>query len=261
MATWAKIKFFWETMLGSTGSTLTATSTASGYTLTDIYNMLETNMWKSGVTTNPQYITYDAGVGNTKTADYLAIIGHNLKTIGATIVLQYSATGAWAGEEVDTFTPFAPAADTVILKEFSAPAGKRYWRLKISGTLSAPPYMTICIWGNKTELDYASSSFDPHAEEVKATINRSYGGYVTGVHTQYTERSMDLRFEDADSALYDKVKAWWDGSGLKHFFVAWESANRPNDIYLMMPDTKFTNPLKTGGAYRDISIKLTGRKE
>lgn len=260
MATWAKIKFFWETMLGSTGSSLAATSTASGYTLTDIYNMLETNMWKSAVTTDPQYITYDAGSGNTKTADYLAIIGHNLATIGATITLQYS-TDNFAADINDAFTGFAPTADTIILKEFTAPAAKRYWRLKISGTMSAAPYMTLCIWGSKTELDYASASFDPYDQDVKAAVNLSQGGFVTGIHTQYTERALSLRFDDADSTLYTKVKAWWDGSGLKNFFVAWETANNPNDVYLMRPDTRFSNPLKLGGLYRDISMNLKGRKE
>lgn len=260
MATWNKIRFYWSTMLGSTGSSLTATSTASGYTLTDIYNMLESNTWKSAVTTNPQYITYDAGVGNTATADYLAIIGHNLKTIGATITLQYS-TDNFSTDVNDAFTGFAPSADTVILKEFTAPAAKRYWRLKISGAMSAAPYMTLCIWGSMTELDYGSAAYDPYEEDVKASVNLSQGGFVTGIHTQYSERSLSLRFEDADSTLYGKVKAWWTGSGLKNFFVAWDTANNPNDVWLMRPDPKYSNPLANGGIYRSITVNLKGRKE
>ncbi|MBI5233518.1 MAG: hypothetical protein HY880_04115 [Deltaproteobacteria bacterium] len=259
MAVWAKIKFLWETMLGSTGSTLTATSTATGdYAVSYLYNMLETNRWKSANTTTPMYVSYDAGSGNTKTADYLAIIGHNLKTIGATITLQYSSDNV---TYYDCFTGFAPTADTVILKEFTSPGAYRYWRLKITGTLSAAPYMTICIWGNKTELDYASASFDPYAQEIKANVNLSYGGHVAGVHTLYTERNMSLRFDDADATLYGKVKTWWDMSGLKNFFVAWETANNPDDVFLMYPEVKFDNPLKNGGVWRDIAIKLSGRKE
>ncbi|MBI5970872.1 MAG: hypothetical protein HY884_06930 [Deltaproteobacteria bacterium] len=264
MATWAKIKFYHvgNTMMGAAGSTLTASSTASGdYSAAYIYNMLEVNSWKAANTTTPMYITFDGGSAQgVYNADFLAIIGHNLATIGGTITLQYS-TDNFAADINDAFTGFAPATDAVILKEFTAPGAKRYWRLKITGTLSAAPYMAICIWGNKVELDYASASFDPYEQDVKAQVNLSQGGYVTGIHTQYTERSLNLRFDDADSALYAKVKTWWDSSGLKNFFAAWETANNPNDVYLMRPDTRFSNPLKLGGAYRDISIQLKGRKE
>src|SRR3972149_6831962 len=166
--TWAKPKIYYDTMLGSAGSALTASSTATGdYNASYLYNWLEVNSWKAANATAPMYITYDAGAGNTKQADYLAILGHNLKAVGATIVLQYS-TDNFASDINDAFTAFAPSAETVILKEFTNPGAKRYWRLKITGTLSAAPYITLCVWGNKTELDYATASFDPYQQEVKA---------------------------------------------------------------------------------------------
>lgn len=261
MAQFAKFKFFFDTMLGSTGSSLAASTTASGdYNAVYLYNMLETNLWKAAGVTSPCYLTYDAGSGNTKQADYLAIIGHNLFSAGATVTLQYS-TDNFAADINDAFTAFAPSADTVVLKEFTSPAAKRYWRLKISGTLSAAPYMALCIWGLKTELDWASASFDPYEQDVKAAVGLSQGGYVTGVHVEYTERALNLVIEDADAALYAKVKDWWDRSGLKNFFVAWDTTNNPNDVWLMRPDTRFSNPFKMGGLYRDITINLRGRKE
>ena len=255
MAVWAKPKIFYSTV-----GWQTASSTATGdYSVAYLFNWLETNMWKAANTTTPMYITYDAGVGNTASPDYLAILGHNLKTIDATIVLQYS-TDNFAADINDAFTAFAPAADTVILKEFTAVA-KRYWRLKITGTLSAAPYMTLCVSGSKIELDYATASFDPYHQEVKATTNVTQGGYVAGIHTQYTERKLDLKFNDADSTLYGKIKAWWDAHGLKNLFIAWEITNNPNDVYLMRPDEKFSNPFTANSAFRDISLSFTGRKE
>ncbi len=263
MADWAKIKFFWDTMLGSSGSTLTATNTdtSGDYDVGYIHNMLETNSWQASSATTPIYITCDAGAGNTRDADFLAIIGHNLSTAGATITLQYSATGAWAGEEIDAFTAEAVAADTVYLKEFTAPGAKRYWRLKITGTLSGAPNLSICIWGEKTELDYATASFDPHAEFVRAKVNLSQGGFVTGIHSSYSERELTLSFSQADQALYAKVRSWWEGSGLNNFFLAWDTANNPSEVWLMRPNTNFFNPLTNGGALRNISVSLRGRKE
>ena len=261
MAVWSKIKFFYDTMLGSTGSSLTATSTASGdYSVAYIYNMLEVNSWKAANTTTPMYLTYDAGAGNTKTADYFVMIGHNAFSSGWAVTLQYS-TDNFAADVNDAFTAYTPTSDGVTLKEFTSPAAKRYWRLKITGAPSAAPYMAVCIWGNKTELDYATASFDPYEQDVKAQVNLSHGGYVTGIHTQYTERGLNLRFDDADSTLYNKVAAWWNTSGIKNFFVAWDTANNPTDVYLLRPDLRFSNPLKNGGLYRDISIQLKGRKE
>jgi len=259
MATWNKVRFFYDTMLGLSGSTLAATSSATGCDVSNIYNMLETNMWKASGVADPQYITFDAGVWAAVTADYLAVHGHNLATCGATVVLQYSSDN-FSADINDAFTPEVPASDAVYLKEFTKTAAFRYWRLKITGYTQAP-YMTICIWGNSIELDYAAASFDPHCQEAKANINMSYGGYVAGIHTQYVERIMTLRFEDADPALYAKVNDWWNKSGLKHFFVAWERANCPDDVFLMRPVARFDNPLKNGGAYRDITINLKGRKD
>jgi hypothetical protein len=47
---------------------------------------------------------------------------------------------------------------------------------------------------------------------------------------------------------------------MKQFYVAWETANNPDDIFLMRSDGDFNNPLTNGGAYRDITINLKGRK-
>lgn len=258
---WSRIKFYYDSIPGAPGSVIVATTEEAGSPVENIYSMTEVNRWSATNTASPHYVTVDLGAGNpARSADYLAIIGHNLKTIGAAVTLQYSADN-FAADVNDSFTPETAGADAVYLKEFTQTAAKRYWRLKITGTLTAAPCMAICIWGNRTELDYASSSFDPHAQDVKANVNISYGGYVTGVHTMYTERSMSLKFEDADPALYNKIKTWRETSGLNNFFVAWERTNSPSDIYLMRPDPRFENPLKNGGLYRDITINLKGRKE
>ncbi len=413
MAQWEKIKFFWKTMLGSVGSTLTASSTAQGFDVKNIYNMLERDMWKAANAASPIYITYDAGAGNTVSADYFAILGHNLATVGASVTLQRSSDGFIS--DIKDVVSFNPASDKVILEDArlivnggfevwsngtnSTPDGwtlygdgtvarnsnyvlegsfsaymtygtsgatylqqlipnhldfagetysvgcmvrsdtpnntfievndsdavrsyhtatgswqwvtvtktikqspswlgvyaviegpgfayldnlvikkgtsvspddvsdlvlpssnyARYWRLKITGH-TIEPYMAICIWGLKTELDYVSAGFDPYEEEIKANVTRSDTGYVLGVHDRYRERRMTLRFEDADDDLYQKIKDWWDGNGLKNFFVAWERGNKPDDVFLMMPEPKFNNPFKMTGR-RDIAISLVGRRE
>jgi len=261
MAQWARIKFYYSTMLGSPGSVLAADSTDTGgdYSVDYIHNMLETNQWRSAGATSPQHITYDAGAGNAGPADYLVILGHNLNSAGATVALQYS-TDNFASDINDAFVPEIPAADTVYIKEFTSPGPYRYWRLRISGASSAP-YMAVCVWGAATELDYATAGFDPHGEKTHATVNLSAGGFVTGVHERYTERVISLRFADADQALYDRIKLWRETSGLKNFFLGWERSGHPDEVYLVRPDASFRNPFSEGGLYRDITLRLRGRKE
>ncbi|MBI5885314.1 MAG: hypothetical protein HZB85_01875 [Deltaproteobacteria bacterium] len=247
-------------MLGAPGSVLTATSTANGYDVKEIYNMLETTAWKAANTASPHYISFDGGSAPAiYTADCLAIIGHNIASAGALVGLQYSFDG-FATEAVDVFPQFTPTSDKAIFKEFANPGAKRYWRLALSN-MTAPVYLSVCIWGNATELDYATAGFDPHEQEVKANVSVSETGYLLGIHHKYIERSMTLKFEDADADLYAKVREWWEANGLKNFFVVWEGANSPDDVFLMRPDAKFSNPLKAGGLYRDITISLRGRKE
>lgn len=260
MPQWAKIKFFYDSIPGSSGSLITATSATSTDPIENIYNTLETNRWMASDTTDPHYVKVDLNTGNPlKSADYAAIIGHNLNSAGASVSLECSADD-FAADITVALAPFSPSSDKAVLKEFTQTPGKRYWRLKITG-MTVPVYMAVCAWGLKTELDYASASFDPHGEERRANVNLSYGGYVAGVHAQWSERQMTLRFEDADEALYAKVRDWWERSGGKNFFVSWDSTMHPDDVFFMRPDLKLNSPLKNGGLYRDITLNLRGRKE
>lgn len=284
MASWAKVKIYYDTLLGQKGAALTATTEASEDSRVDnVSGMTETTMWKAADLTDPHCITLDTGLGSVRSsADYIAIYGHNLGTASAEVTLQYSEDGV---DYTDAFQAAAVRSDKAFLKEFTNPGAKRYWRLKITGH-KVEPCISICAWGVATELDYASSSYDPNEEEAVAEVNLSYGGHVAGIHSRYTEKSMSLKFEDVDVrpsgyfadgayradgsitakgsdtvTLYEKVRRWWDISGMRNFFVGWETSGKPAEVFLMRPEGKFRNPLKGGGCYRDISIKLKGRKE
>lgn len=236
-----------------------ASSTATGdYDVEYVYNMLETNMWLASSSANQDW-TFDAGVGNELSADYFVLIGHNWDTASSVVSLEYSDTGAFSGEQSNVFFGISITSDEVFLIEFATQSA-RYWKLSINGN-SVAPFAAICIWGDKTELDYATASYDPYGQTSKANVNVTQGGYMSGSHTKYLERNITFNFADADSTLYGKVKTWWDASGLKNLFVAWETANNPTDVWLMRPDTRFNNPLTNQGSYRNITISLKGRLE
>ena len=232
--------------------------------MANIHNGLEVNSWKA-TSTAAQRIDIDTFSADTSADSLLIGAGHNL--VGATISLWKSTTGAWAGEQVAVVSGFVAAAG-LILKEFTQTTS-RYWALYVNGTIIVIPEIQIAMLCNKTELDYASTSFDPHAQDVVSDINISAGGFVSGIFTRYTERSMQLSFIDvstpdgwdADATnVYYKLSAWYEGNGMKQFVVAWENANRPTDVFLMRWDGKRNNAMSKGGAFRDIDIKLKGRK-
>ena len=78
-----KVKAYYKHELSS----LTASSTASGYSVDNLLIFLESSLWK-GVGTGDHTITFDAGANKTIGADYLGIANHNLA--GATVMLQHS---------------------------------------------------------------------------------------------------------------------------------------------------------------------------
>ena len=244
-------------------SGLTATSTASDFDVANLLDRFEDTFWKANNTTTPTYITFDAGVGNTEVADYLFISGHNFNTIAATITLQYS-TDNFAADINDAFTPFAPSNDLTLVKEFTS-QDKRYWRLKITGTLSAAPFIAICYWGEKSELAFATSSFDPqnYTENVKQNIGST--GIFQGDHEQNEMRRFRLTFANTltDGPLDLELQNWRDTVKRLNFGVAWEKTDHSSDIWLMRrkPNTYKAPLTRAGGTYRNISFDLVGRKE
>ena len=166
------------------------------------------------------------------------------------------------GRQLDTALDGTETVQVASTKlwEFTDTGAHKYWKWTTTSPGNTTE-MSMLQWGLKTELDYASSEFDPHAQKHMADRHVSYHGYVTGIHEQFIERSMMLNFTHVDSTLYAKVKRWVDDNRMKNFFVAWEFANNETEVFLMRSDGNFNNPLKLGGAYRDINISLVGRAE
>lgn len=265
MAVWDKVKIYYKNLLRNAGATLTVTSTEStgDFNKDYISNQLEVNRWQAedSAMDATQTLELDLGVGNTGTADYFTVYNHNLNTAGVTIALESSATGAWAGEEVVSFTPEAVSADTVFHKEFSAPPSVRYWRIVLTNVVGDAPYISVASFGLLTELDFATTSYDPYQESLKQNVSVTQGGRVAGVHNKFTERKIQISFDDIDSTVYNKIKTFQDTHKGNNFFIGWETSNNPNDIWLVRSDGNFNNPLTNGGAFRNGKLSVMGRKE
>ncbi|MCG8430384.1 MAG: hypothetical protein MJA29_04350 [Candidatus Omnitrophica bacterium] len=255
----SKLKFFYNNMLGAAGSTISVDTTNStgDYSIDYVHNFLEVNSWKersTGISTTRTF-NYDAGVGNEYGADYLAIYGHNLN--GSTIVLDASSDNFVSS--TSTAASFTVGSTGPILVEFTNPGAKRYWRMRLSRSTATESNIQIMAWGTKTELDYIQPPFDPYSQEIKANVNVTQGGYVSGIHTRYTERQLPISMLNESTDVYESVKTWFETHGPQNFIMAWDSTGSSADVWLVRPDMSMNNPINVDHL-RDITINLNGRK-
>ena len=225
---------------------------------------------KIGTTTDDDYYGSSAGLTDTSWAEYTFYFTAIETTARITLVNESAVSAETAlfdtvsmliVDWTDAFTGYTPSSDLTLIKEFSSQT-KRFWRLKITGTLSAASYMAICYWGEAVELGYVSSSFDPHAEKKHANIIKSFTGHLQEIDEQWVERPFTLAFNDSNDELYQKIKALWDAVGLLNFVLQWEVTDHADDIWLMhIDDPMFEARLVKRGVYRNIILKLSGRKE
>jgi len=251
---WAKPKIYYNTGI----TALTATPLPStNYPVSNLIDGYDGTLWKAPDTTT-QVIKHDAGVGNTHTFDFLAIVDHNFASAKPNLTLAYSSDDITYTTSLSIAAASALYDDPMILQEFTQRA-YRFQKLTLSNCLVAPQ-MAICYWGKFHELDYVDVSFSPDATEIKANINITETGFLSGVHEKYTERSMELKWEDMDDAFYQVVKTFIETVGLLNFVIAWELTSHPSEIFLMRREPgRFAAPLKFGGARRDVTLSLIGR--
>lgn len=112
--------------------TVTTTSDATGFAKENAKTYKTSSWWKANAAGT---VYFYVDMGSAVDCDSWGIVGHNLADNSGTIKPQYSATGAWAGEEVDFDTVQTPDNVTVFHKVTSQSA--RYWRFEINSTGSA----------------------------------------------------------------------------------------------------------------------------
>ena len=213
-----------------------------------------------GSDTNNIFIdAVSVGLSKYYTADYLAIAGHNLNTGGGTYRLIYSHDDF--STPVDALAATTPTTDKAIVSEFTQ-VSARWWRLSLEGH-SVASSMAIAIWGPKTELDYASVSFDPEGQKIHSNVNVSQAGYIAGIHERFRERNINLRLNNVDAfgTIHTDLKRWFDDHGQQLLFLGWETGEHAAEIWLVRNNGVRSWPLTSGGLYRSINLSLTGRVE
>jgi hypothetical protein len=174
-------KIGWRNILRNAGATVTATSTASGFDVADVYNLRPWTIWKSAVLTSPIRIDIDLGASGSADADYLALVNTNIKALGGTVKVYADAVTIGTTQVQAAYTP---GYDDVEYKEFTAPGVKRYWRVEIAHAappFSAAPFIGELFLGLKMTLtEYPSPDIDPFLKQVAAAGQQAEGGAYLG---------------------------------------------------------------------------------
>lgn len=158
-----KIKFFFKTMLESTGLSASTTDLTGIFDVDHIFDWLEVFLWKAADTVDPATITFDAGVGNAPSADYLGIRRHNLGTLGASIALQNSTDNF--ASDVTTIIADRLELDTTTLIEACIIAN---WDLEAwpDGVTSAPTGWTLSGAGASVDRESTIVKVRNHSAKV-----------------------------------------------------------------------------------------------
>ena len=241
--------------------TPTATSEATGFPIENAFDLREYMFWKA--TDNAtQYLTIDCA--SAKSADALGIMGHNLNTVGATVSVEYSTTGAWGGEEVEALAGFEPTDDTALLKVFTT-AEKRYWRVKIAGS-SAAPYIGVLILGERLTMEkyISGGSFDPQPERPVSETVINDAGHHLGTVLDRTEIVINASWRNLIPAWVDSTfRPAWDDylSQLKPFFWAWDITNHADEVHFVRLARNFRLSMPYTPTRRSLTLTFQALKE
>lgn len=242
---WGDVTFLYDNI-----GAYTATSGEDGFEDVNLADGLDSTHW-TATSTATQELIHDAGLGNTVTADFMAIGGHNLA--GATVKLEESADAISYSTVVSGFI----VSDNNSLAKLFASETNRAFKVTITGA-SVAPYITTLYIGEKTELKKADL-YDPNRRKRNQDITYTEGGRVAGAVINFVERPINLKFKHCINAVYTKVDTWFTGHGLKYFFFMWEPTSHGLDVWPVISiDTDFNAPYVVSGELRSISIRLRG---
>jgi hypothetical protein len=245
---WGNVTFLYDNI-----GVYTATSEESGFEDDNLTDGLESTHW-TATSTATQELIHDAGLGNTVTADFMALGGHNLS--GCTVTLKESSDAISYSDVVAGFV----VSDNKSLAKFFTSTTNRAFKVIISGA-SVASYVTTLYIGEKVELKKANL-YDPYRRKRSQEITYTEGGRVAGAVINFTERLVNLKFKNCINALYAKVDTWFTGHGLKVFFMLWEPTSHSADVWPVISiDSDFNAPYVVSGELRDISIGLRGLAE
>ncbi len=255
----AKPTLFFDNLLADVGATVTASSTAAGYAVQNLYDWRSYTWWRPSAM--PANVTIDCGAD--RQADYALVHTHNLGALMSveTINVQIRASTdnfAASDDLIATLTPLVEGDDAPLLAVFSTPQTYRYWRLVFVGAVA--PSIAIAAIGQLFELPaYLSQGFDPLGRTLEGQGNINEKGQPLGRSVQFESWTQPIMLERiARSWLTGQwLPAWRSHLRGQPFVFGWDHELAPTELTLVTAGVRFAAPHYPGGLV-DLSFDVSG---
>lgn len=213
-----------------------ASSTAAGFSALNIADQRPYTWWKANAAGTS---TIKVDCGTAKAADTLAVCGHNLATLGATIAVDSSTDGtSWTNR----LAAFTPTSDYAFLRTFAS-VSARHWRISVVAPAGVAQLAVVFIGAH---LDFPASPdapYIPFEQSVEEESPLSESGYPLATVVKFKPIKTKPVFTNLTRTwVFDTFRPVWESylSERKAFFWAWDIATYPNDfIYLAKHQGKY----------------------
>lgn len=240
-------------------NTPTATDTAAGSDVRFLADERTFTYWE-GASAGIKYITVDCLTA--KSADTVAIIGHNFATAGIALAVESSANNAdWTSRLGSVY----PGTDHAFLQQFTS-ASARYWRVKFTSGSAAPIVAQLSLG---TALEFPKAPVvpvTPWSDEIESETTIGKTGNILGSVTRFSRLQMSFTWRLLERAWVDgEFRTFWDehAAKLRPFFWAWEPDTFPTQVYYVTinPSMRLQAPI-TRSYYADsLKLDLVGVRE
>lgn len=207
---------------------ITTTSDAAGYAKENAQSWKQSSWWQSGAS-GTVYFYVDAGAA--VDVDSWGFAGSDLFDNSGTIKPQYSATGTWAGEQVDLDSLHTPSKNITVFKKVTS-VNARYFRFEID-SIGAASFFANLFLGQSLQLQRGMPlGFSPANlnRDRKIYNNKSNGGAFLGRSIKYKGAKVDIKQKGVTRAWID---ANWDALAdhieLYPFYFSWNQVSRPDE--------------------------------
>ncbi|HAV56602.1 MAG TPA: hypothetical protein DCX45_03570 [Acinetobacter junii] len=267
-------------------NTLTVTSEASGYSKDNLIDWRTFTKWKASssadqnidafvdndqaylelaeggwLETEGGFLELEDGVA----PDALFILNHNLKTIGATITIQYSLDAGVSYTTIHSFVPATNKAQFVIFN-LTDIIVSQYWRIKITGATAAAE-IGILMLGKKLQFPWPpDNQVIPKQESMKLASEISQEGHLLGTVLAYNGIQINHKWSNLLRQWTEGTfEQFWDSHAkfIYPFVYVWDLTNRPDDIFYVRVNTDmvYQEPLSKLSYADELQLQMTGISE
>lgn len=249
-------KIGYKNLFTTSGATVTASTEESGFEKENAYDGFGYDWWKATVTGDSWIRASFAGA---KTANYMAVWGHDLSDHGSSVKPQYSTDGGSTWNDAESAV--MPADNSTIFITFDDISGAD-WRCLVNNPTTIASIAGIQI-GEVLEFPYGMPvGFTPPSLvpvfELKTALSES--GVFIGGSKKSEGIEGNFNLDNLDPAW---VRSEWTPfiahfQASKPFVFAWDDVNHTSEVVLAWVTNKIAAPSYSTPLYMRISLNFEG---